>query len=236
VATLRQARGSRYPDPVAAAAAVERAGADGITVHLREDRRHIQDRDIELLLQTVQTKINLEMAVTEEMITNACRWRPADCCLVPEKRAELTTEGGLNVVGNQTHITRAVSRLSVAGIQVSLFIDPDLDQVAAAVAVGAPVIELHTGRYADATTPATRAKELAKLQTAAHQAQAQGLIVNAGHGLTIHNVQPVAAIPGMQELNIGHALIADALFVGLENAIQTMKRLIREAAHRSDPA
>ncbi|MEO5377749.1 MAG: pyridoxine 5'-phosphate synthase [Magnetococcus sp. DMHC-6] len=232
VATLRQARGCRYPDPVILAAEAERGGADGITVHLREDRRHIQERDVELLLQTVQSKVNLEMAATAQMVTFAEKWRPTDCCLVPERRAELTTEGGLDVVGNREHLTEMVARLSAAGIMVSLFIDPHPEQVAAAVAVGAPVVELHTGAYAEAKTQGERDRELGKILSAVAQAQNQGLIVNAGHGLHYYNVQEIAAIGGLNELNIGHAIVARALQRGMEEAVREMKRLIYEAEVR----
>ncbi|MBF0620540.1 MAG: pyridoxine 5'-phosphate synthase [Magnetococcales bacterium] len=230
VATVRQARGGRYPDPVAAALVAERAGADSITVHLREDRRHIQDRDVRVLLETAQTKVNLEMATSEEMVTLATAWKPADCCLVPEKREELTTEGGLDVKGHKARITDVIKRLTDAGIRVSLFIDPELEQIAAAVESGAPVIELHTGRYADATSDSQRLEELEVLRISAVQAQAQGLVVNAGHGLTYHNVQPVAAIPGIHELNIGHAMMAQAMFDGMEKAVRDMKQLMRAVA------
>jgi len=230
VATLRQARGTRYPDPVAAADVAERAGADGITVHLREDARHINRRDVELLMQTVQSKINLEMAVTPEMVQFACQIKPADCCLVPEKREELTTEGGLDVVGQLPTIKEAVAELTAAGIQVSLFIDPDPEQISAAANTGAPVVELHTGCYADAIDSVTRQAQLLRISKGVHFAKTKKLIVNAGHGLNYHNVQEVAAIPGIYELNIGHAIIARALFDGLGEAVQTMKQLIREAA------
>ncbi|ABK44368.1 pyridoxine 5'-phosphate synthase [Magnetococcus marinus MC-1] len=229
IATLRQARGERYPDPVDAAFAAERAGADSITVHLREDRRHIQDRDVVLLQQTCQTKINLEMAASEPMLTLAERWKPQDCCLVPEKRHELTTEGGLDVVGNRHRLADAVARLHDAGIRVSLFVDPDLEQISAAGAIGATVVEMHTGRYANAATQAQRNLELEQLYRAAHQASLNGLTVHAGHGLTYHNVQPIARLPDLKELNIGHAIIARAVMVGMESAVKEMKRLMREA-------
>ncbi|PWV63366.1 pyridoxine 5'-phosphate synthase [Plasticicumulans acidivorans] len=229
VATLRQARGStRYPEPVQAALVAEQAGADAITVHLREDRRHIQDRDVERLAQVLQTRMNFEMAVTDEMLAIAERIRPADACLVPEKRAELTTEGGLDVVGGFERVHQACLRLAAAGVAVSLFIDADPRQIEAAARCGAPKIELHTGRYADAATAAEAAVELERLQTAAQQAAALGLIVNAGHGLHYHNVKPVAAIPQLHELNIGHAIIAQAIFSGLDAAVREMRRLMRE--------
>jgi pyridoxine 5-phosphate synthase len=229
IATLRQARGTRYPDPVQAASVAEDAGADSITVHLREDRRHIQERDLRLLVQTLNTRMNLEMAVTPEMIIIARELRPADCCLVPERREELTTEGGLDVAGDPARIAAACDELSAAGIRVSLFIDPDPAQVHAAAAAGAPVIELHTGRYAEATAQAGIAGELERLRAAARLAAGLGLTVHAGHGLHYHNVQPIAAIPELEELNIGHAIIARALFAGLAGAVVEMKRLMREA-------
>jgi len=223
VATVRQARGTPYPDIVEAALAAERGGADGITVHLREDRRHIQDADVERLLAAVRTKVNLEMAVTAEMVAIACRLRPADVCLVPERRQELTTEGGLEVAGNRAAVGEAVARLAAAGLRVSLFIDADPAQIDAARAVGAPVIEIHTGRYADAADPAARAAELERVRAGAAQARALGLIVNAGHGLTVANVGPIAAIAGMHELNIGHSIVARAILVGMEAAVREMK-------------
>ncbi|MBF0260831.1 MAG: pyridoxine 5'-phosphate synthase [Magnetococcales bacterium] len=230
VATVRQARGSRYPDPVEAALVAERAGADGITVHLREDRRHIQDRDVKLLLELSQTKVNLEMAASDEMVALACKLRPADCCLVPEKRAELTTEGGLDILANKDAVRRATDALSQVGIRVSLFIDPDPEQIRAAVAVGAPVVELHTGAYAECHDEGRREEALSRIRLAVEVAKARGLMVNAGHGLHYHNVQPIAAIPGLTELNIGHAIIARALFDGMEGAVREMKRLMLEAA------
>ncbi len=232
VATVRQARGTPYPDVVAAALAAERGGADGITVHLREDRRHIQDRDVVALLATITTKVNLEMAVTDEMVTLACRLRPADVCLVPERRAELTTEGGLDVAGGRLAIAAAVSRLRAAGVRVSLFIDPEPAQIAAAASVEAEVVELHTGAYADARDPSGREKELARQRAAAEQAAGAGLIVNAGHGLTVDNVAPIAALPQIRELNIGHSIVARALFIGLEAATREMKEHM-DAARRS---
>ena len=228
IATLRQARGSRYPEPVQAALVAEQAGADAITVHLREDRRHIQDRDVAVLSEVLQTRMNLEMAVTDEMIGLALRYRPADCCLVPERREELTTEGGLDVAGQLSRLTDACRTLSEAGIRVSLFIDPEPAQIEAAAAAGAPAIELHTGTYAEAGGLRQR-QELARLQQAATQAAALGLIVNAGHGLHYHNVMAVAAIPELAELNIGHSIIARALFVGLTEAVTEMKRLMGKA-------
>lgn len=232
IATLRQARGTRYPDPVQAAALAEEAGADGITVHLREDRRHIQDRDIELLAQTLQTRMNLEMAVTEEMLQLAERIRPAHVCLVPEKREELTTEGGLDVLGQEAAIRAACVRLADAGCEVSLFIDPVPAQIDAAARCGAPVIELHTGNYADAETLVARSEELERLKLASRHAWQLGLVVNAGHGLHYHNVEPVAEIPEINELNIGHGIIARALMVGLKPAVQEMRDLLMQVQQR----
>ena len=229
VATLRQSRGTRYPEPLQAALLAEQAGADGITLHLREDRRHIQERDVEMLSGMLQTRMNLEMAVTEEMLAIACRIRPADCCLVPERREELTTEGGLDAAGQKDRIREACARLAGAGVRVSLFIDAEPEQVAAAADVGAPVIELHTGHYADATDEAARARELQRIVQAVEQGHELGLQVNAGHGLHYHNVSEIAAIPGVRELNIGHAIIARAIFTGLEEAVREMKRLMTEA-------
>ena len=229
VATLRNARGTSYPDPVLAAGLAEQAGADGITIHLREDRRHITDRDVEILRQTLQTPMNLEMAVTDEMLDIACRIKPHFVCLVPEKRTEVTTEGGLDVAGQLAKVQAAISRLAEVGTQVSLFIDADHAQIDAAVAVGAPYIEIHTGRYADATSTAEQLEELARIQEAARYAHGLGLRVNAGHGLHYHNVKPIAAIPEMEELNIGHAIIGRAVFEGLPAAVAEMKRLMIEA-------
>jgi len=229
IATLRNARGTAYPDPVQAAFIAEQAGADGITVHLREDRRHITDRDVRLLRQTIQTRMNLEMAVTDEMIGIACETQPHFCCLVPEKREEVTTEGGLDVAGQIDKMTVAVSRLSEAGILVSLFIDADFRQIDAAVAVGAPYIEIHTGAYADAKTDIERLAELERIKKGATYAASKGLKVNAGHGLTYHNVLPIAALPEMHELNIGHAIIGQAVIDGLGSAVREMKLLMREA-------
>lgn len=223
VATIRQARGTAYPDVVAAALEAERGGADGITVHLREDRRHIQDSDVIALLNAVKTKVNLEMAVTPEMVDIASRLRPADVCLVPERRAELTTEGGLDVVGHRQLVADATRRLTGAGIRVSLFIDPDPRQVDAARAVGAPVVEIHTGAYADARSPEEQARELSRIRSAVEHAHGAGLIVNAGHGLTLENVTPVAAMPEVHELNIGHSIVARAIFVGIAAATREMK-------------
>jgi pyridoxine 5-phosphate synthase len=228
VATVRQARGTVYPSVVEAAALAERAGADSITVHLREDRRHIQDNDVRILCRDTRTRVNLEMAVTPEMLDIALQYRPADVCLVPEKREELTTEGGLDVIGAVETVAAAVNRLGAAGIRVSLFIDPDRDQLAAARDVGAPVVELHTGTYADADD-AARPSELERLHDAAEFGHALGLQINAGHGLHLENVQAVARLPHMTELNIGHSIIARAIFVGLPEAVREMKETIRSA-------
>jgi pyridoxine 5-phosphate synthase len=230
VATLRQARGTRFPDPVQAAIEAEQAGADAITLHLREDRRHIQERDVELLRQILQTRMNLEMAVTPEMVAYAVRLRPEECCLVPERRQELTTEGGLDVIAHHAAVTKACKQLREAGVRVSLFVDADPAQVEAAAQAGAPVIEIHTGRYADAENADARVRELARIELAVQQGLMLGLQVNAGHGLHYHNVQPIAAIPGIAELNIGHAIVSRAVFTGLREAVQEMKRLMREAA------
>lgn len=229
IATLRNARGTTYPDPVQAAFIAEQAGADGITIHLREDRRHITDRDLMLISQTVQTRLNLEMAVTEEMIEIACQTQPDFCCLVPEKRQEVTTEGGLDVVGNEEKVADAIKRLSLAGIKVSLFIDPDHEQINVADRVGAPFIEIHTGAYADAEDEQAQEKEFVRIRDAVTYAASKGLKVNAGHGLHYHNVQRIAALPELYELNIGHAIIGRAVFSGLAPAVEEMKRLMREA-------
>lgn len=228
IATLRNARGTTYPDPVQAAFIAEQAGADGITIHLREDRRHITDRDLMLISQTVQTRLNLEMAVTEEMIEIACQTQPDFCCLVPEKRQEVTTEGGLDVVGNEVKVADAIKRLSLAGIKVSLFIDPDHEQINAADRVGAPFIEIHTGAYADAEDEMAQEKEFVRIRDAVTYAASKGLKVNAGHGLHYHNVQRIAALPELYELNIGHAIMGRAVFSGLASAVEEMKRLMRE--------
>jgi len=229
IATLRQARGTSYPDPAHAAAVAEHAGADGITIHLREDRRHIQDRDVYVMAKTIQTRMNLEIAVTDEMIDIALEVKPAYVCLVPEKREELTTEGGLDVLGNQQKITEATTKLTQAGIKVSLFIDADKTQIDAAKKTGAPYIEIHTGAYADAETDLEQNAELERIREGVQYATAQGIIVNAGHGLHYHNVKPIAQMPEIYELNIGHAIIARAAIDGLEKAIRDMKRLMIEA-------
>lgn len=229
VATVRNARGVRYPDPVTAAALAEQAGADGITIHLREDRRHITDRDVAMLKQTLNVPMNLEMAVTDEMLDIALKTKPTYCCLVPEKRQELTTEGGLDVAGQLDAITVATQRLSGAGIQVSLFIDADNQQIAAAKQAGAPIIELHTGQYAEAETEEERKAELSRLMKASDYAHSIGLQVNAGHGLHYHNTDAIAQIPHIVELNIGHAIIARAVFVGLDQAVRDMRAIVDRA-------
>lgn len=229
IATLRNARGTQYPDPVHAADIAERAGADGITVHLREDRRHIMDRDVRLLAQTINTRLNLEMAVTEEMLSIAEDVKPVFCCLVPEKREELTTEGGLDVAGNIEQISAACDRLARANILVSLFIDADKTQIDAAAKCKAPYIEIHTGQYAEATSESEQQAELDRLRKGIEYADKLGLKVNAGHGLHYHNVKPIAAIPQLIELNIGHAIIARAAFDGLHTAVADMRKLMLEA-------
>ncbi|WP_114786997.1 pyridoxine 5'-phosphate synthase [Vibrio tetraodonis] len=229
IATLRNARGTKYPDPVHAAEIAERAGADGITIHLREDRRHIKDRDVHILRETIQTRMNLEMAVTDEMVEIALKTQPEYVCLVPEKREELTTEGGLDVVGHLEKVKLATKALSEAGIKVSLFIDADREQIDAAKACGAPFIELHTGHYADAENDDDQQDELKKIAAGASYAADLGIIVNAGHGLTYHNVAPIAAIPEIYELNIGHSIIGRAAFDGLHKAVADMKALMVDA-------
>ncbi len=236
IATLRQARGTRYPSPVQAALLAEYAGADAITLHLREDRRHIQDRDLEILREVLTTRMNLECAVTDEMLAIAGRIKPHDACLVPERRAEITTEGGLDVVGHFDRVKDACQRLAGEGIRVSLFINADRRQIEAAVAAGAPVIELHTGRYAELESEAAQQEELRHLAEAAAFGASLGLRVNAGHGLNYHNTRPVAALRDIRELNIGHAIVAHALFVGWENAVREMKALILSAASTGTPA
>jgi pyridoxine 5-phosphate synthase len=226
VATLRQARGTPYPDPLAAALEAEAAGADYITVHLREDRRHIQERDVLAMRRKLRTHMNLEMAVTAQMIEFALRVRPAEVCLVPERRAELTTEGGLDVAGGFRRIQRACRELAAAGIRVSLFIDPDRDQIAASREAGASVVELHTGHYAEARGERGRRQALARLREAAARADRERLRVNAGHGLNYDNVRPIAAIAQIRELNIGHAIIARSIFVGIARAVREMKSLV----------
>lgn len=228
IATVRQARGTAYPSPVEAALIAEAAGADAITLHLREDRRHIQDRDVEILRDSLKTRMNLESAVTDEMIAFALRIKPHDACLVPERREELTTEGGLDVLRHFAQVQRACGKLGEAGIRVSLFINADPAQIDAAVKAGAPAIEIHTGQYADALGEAQQ-MELARVHAAVAHGIGLGLKVNAGHGLNYHNVQPIAAISGVSELNIGHAIVAHALFVGFEQAVRKMKKLMLEA-------
>ena len=227
VATLRQARGTPYPAPADAVVIAERAGADSITVHLREDRRHIQDTDLPAIAAVMQTHMNLELAVTDEMLGIACELAPSDCCLVPERREELTTEGGLDVAGQVDRISEACRRLADVGIRVSLFIDPDEAQLEAAVACGAPVVELHTGAYAEAQGE-RRAAERQRIVAAAAFGDGRGLVINAGHGLNYDNVAEIAAIPQIVELNIGHAIVSRALFDGLAVAVSEMKRLMTE--------
>lgn len=228
VATLRQARGTRYPDPIEAALIAESAGADAITLHLREDRRHIQDRDVEILRDRLTTRMNLESAVTDEMIAIALRIKPHDICLVPERREELTTEGGLDVVKHFDQIKHACQKLGEAGIRVSLFINADSLQINAAARAGAPVVEIHTGSYADAPTSEVQEKQFNAIRNAIALGIDLGLKVNAGHGLHYENVQPIAAMPEISELNIGHAIVARAIFVGFKQAVQEMKQLMLE--------
>ena len=229
VATLRQARGTTYPDPVNAALICEQAGAEGITLHLREDRRHIQDDDVRRMRPVLTTHMNLEMAVTDEMVAFAKEIQPQHVCFVPEKRQEVTTEGGLDVVGHFEDVKKATQELTAIGCDVSLFIDADIAQIDAAVACGAPTIEIHTGAYADAETPEAQQAELERIVKGAEYAVSKGLVVNAGHGLNLDNVAPIAAIPQIHELNIGHSIIADAVFVGLAQAVQQMKAAIKAA-------
>ena len=228
VATLRQARGTKYPSVVEAALRAEQAGADSITLHLREDRRHMQDEDIFAIRPLLQTKMNLELAATDEMIAIASRVKPQDVCIVPERREERTTEGGLNLKESYDHLYRATQNLTEQGSRVSMFIAPDLKDIDLAKKMGAPVIEIHTGSYADAEDEETKQKEFKRVKAAAEHALSLGLIVNAGHGLHYHNVNLIAAIPGIEELNIGHAIVAHALFVGWDNAIREMKLLLRD--------
>ena len=230
VATIRQARGTRYPSVVQAALRAEQSGADAITLHLREDRRHIQDADVHTLRSILQTRMNLEMAVTEEMVAIALQVKPQDVCLVPERREELTTEGGLDVVRHFDKVKSACQRLGDAGIRVSLFINADEAQLDASKAAGAPVVELHTGGFADAETEHARNDELSRIKNAVVHGVSLGLSVNAGHGLHYHNVHQVASIPGVDELNIGHAIVAHALFVGWDSAVREMKALMVAAA------
>ncbi len=230
VATIRQARGTKYPSVVQAALRAEQSGADSITLHLREDRRHMQDADIFALRPLLQTKMNLEVAVTDEMIGIACQVKPQDVCLVPERREERTTEGGLDVLAHFDKVDAACKKLAENGIRVSLFIGPDMNQIDAAKKTGAPVIELHTGTFADAEDDASKTIELARIKQAVSYAKKLGLVVNAGHGLHYHNVHEIAAIAGIDELNIGHAIVAHALFVGWDEAVREMKALIKEVA------
>ena len=229
VATLRQARGTTYPDPVKAALVCEQAGAEGITLHLREDRRHIQDDDVRRMRPLLKTHMNLELAVTDEMVAFAKEIQPQHVCFVPEKRQEITTEGGLDVVGHFDDVKAATQALSAIGCDVSLFIDADFAQINAAVACGAPTIELHTGAYADAESEEAQQAELQRIVQGAEYAASKGLVVNAGHGLNLQNVAPIAAIPYIHELNIGHSIIAESVFVGLEQAVQDMKKAIQAA-------
>ncbi len=231
VASLRQARGTRYPDPIQAAIEAEQAGADSITLHLREDRRHIQERDVEMLKGILLTRMNLELALVQDVLAIAARIAPADCCLVPERREELTTEGGLDVVRDPERVGEACARLREAGVRVSLFIDADPAQVEAAARVGAPVIELHTGRFADAEDAAERAAELRRIESAMRLGYEAGLRVHAGHGLNYQNVTAIAALPHIRELNIGHAIVARAVFTGLGEAVREMQRLMRLARY-----
>jgi pyridoxine 5-phosphate synthase len=228
VATIRQARGTKYPSVVQAALRAEQSGADSITLHLREDRRHMQDADVYALRGLLQTRMNLECAVTDEMIDIALEVKPQDVCLVPERREERTTEGGLDVVGNFEKVKAACKKLADADIRVSLFIGPDIAQIDASKKAGAPVIELHTGTFADAENPKDKARELQRIKDAVAHGLKLGLVVNAGHGLHYHNVHEIAAIPGVDELNIGHAIVAHALFVGWDNAVAEMKALMKE--------
>ncbi|HWW03801.1 pyridoxine 5'-phosphate synthase [Collimonas sp.] len=229
VATLRNARGTTYPDPLQAALQAEEAGADAITLHLREDRRHIKDADVEKIRPLLRTRMNLEAAVTQEMIDFSCKIKPQDSCLVPERRHEITTEGGLDVVKYFNQVQAAVRQLQAEGIRVSLFIDPEADQIQAAAEVGAPVIELHTGRYAEAHDEAGQRSELERVQVAVQEGVKRGLKVNAGHGLHYTNTQAIAAIPDITELNIGHAIVAHAVFVGWKAAVSEMKALMVKA-------
>ncbi|MFC2993765.1 pyridoxine 5'-phosphate synthase [Acinetobacter sichuanensis] len=229
VATLRQARGTIYPDPVKAALICEEAGAEGITLHLREDRRHIQDDDVRRMRPVLKTRMNLEIAVTDEMVAFAKEIQPHHVCFVPEKRQEITTEGGLDVVGHFEDVQAATQALTAIGCDVSLFIDPDFAQIDAAIACGAPTIELHTGAYADAETAEAQQVELQRIIKGTEYAASKGLVVNAGHGLNLENVAPIAAIPQIHELNIGHSIIAESVFVGLTQAVKDMKAAIQAA-------
>lgn len=231
VATLRQARGTTYPDPVKAALVCEQAGAQGITLHLREDRRHIQDDDVRRMRPVLQTQMNLEIAVTDEMVAFAQEIKPQHVCFVPEKRQEVTTEGGLDVVGHFEDVKKATQALTAVGCDVSLFIDADFAQIDAAIACGAPTIEIHTGAYADAETPEAQQHELERIIQGTEYAASKGLVVNAGHGLNLSNVAAIARIPQINELNIGHSIIAESVFVGLEQAVKDMKTAIEQAGN-----
>ncbi|QRN41581.1 MAG: pyridoxine 5'-phosphate synthase [Neisseriaceae bacterium] len=228
IATLRNARGTVYPSPVEAALIAETSGADYITMHLREDRRHIKDHDVFAVKENIKTRLNLEMALTDEMLENAIRVKPDDVCIVPEKREEITTEGGLDIIKYYDQINYFVSVLYEEGIRVSLFIDPDIEQIKAASSLNVPVIELHTGTYANANFDNAR-KELRKIEDAAYFASDLGILVNAGHGLNIHNVAPIAKIIPIGELNIGHSIISQAVFIGLNHAVKEMKELMHKA-------
>lgn len=229
VATLRQARHTRYPDPIEAVFAAEAGGADGITLHLREDRRHIQERDVELITQVLTTRLNLEMAATDAMIDYAEKIKPHTCCFVPEKREELTTEGGLDILAQESKLEQAIEHLKKNGIKVSLFIDPDLKQIEAAKRMGAAIIEIHTGAFADAKEEGERDKELDRIAKAAQFAHQAGIIVNAGHGLHYHNVAAIASLPMINELNIGHGIVSRAIFIGLKKAVREMKQVMQQA-------
>lgn len=229
IATLRNARNTAYPDPIYAAFIAEQSGADSITIHLREDRRHITDRDVEMLRKTIQTSMNLEIAATDEMINIACTLKPDYCCLVPERRQELTTEGGLDVINKAKELQHMILKLTKSGIRVSLFIDPNEQQINVAYNIGAPCIELHTGKYSHAIDVTKRNLEYKRIKKSVQYAVDNGLKVNAGHGLNYHNVQPIAMLPGIQELNIGHSIISRSISCGLFKAIQEMKKLIQES-------
>jgi len=229
VASLRQARGTRYPEPAHACMLCEQAGADAITIHLREDRRHIQDRDVWLLKDVIQTRMNLEMAVTDEMVGIALQVKPEDCCLVPERREELTTEGGLDVIQFEQQITSACQKLADNNTRVSLFIDADFAQLDAAARTGAAVVEIHTGHYGNASTPEDQNKELSRIISAVEHAKNLGFVVNAGHGLDYHNVSAIAAIVDVKELNIGHSIVSESIFVGLASAVSKMKQTMLAA-------
>ncbi|URJ32375.1 pyridoxine 5'-phosphate synthase [Blochmannia endosymbiont of Camponotus sp.] len=229
IATLRNARNTTYPDPIYAAFIAEQSGADSITIHLREDRRHITDRDVKMLRKTIQTSMNLEIAATDEMINIACILKPHCCCLVPERRQELTTEGGLDIINQSNKLQDIIFKLTEAGIRVSLFIDPNEQQISVAYNIGAPYIELHTGMYSHAIDAATQNLEYKRIKKSVQYAVDNGLKVNAGHGLNYYNVRPIAALPGIQELNIGHSIISRSIFCGLPKAIQDMKKLIQDS-------